>query len=111
MQDASSRLRAFMVDNTLSQAQIAKLSGVSQSTVCRALKGKPLRRGAAQQRLFIHIKIDEWFAPHGTNDPRARIIAAFERIWNNPEAHADVIIKVIDALAGLQPPSHDQKER
>ena len=93
-----------MDQNHLTQEQLAKAAGVSQATVSRALGAPAIRTGAARRRLFDYARIDEW------NDDRQpdgeatqRVLSAFERIWDHSEAHANAIIRIIHALAGLRP--------
>lgn len=86
-------MKSYMVKHRLSQAELAKRAKVSQSTVCRALDGVPLRRGRARDRLFRLV---------GIKDPRAkateRVVAAFQKIWDNTDEHARAVVAVINAL-------------
>ena len=89
----------------LSQAELARLARVSQSTVSRALSGRSLRRGAARRRLFSYTGIDAWTDTAITTPSRDRVVAGFQRIEQNSKLHADAIAVIIDALAGLEPAS------
>ena len=111
MQDATDRLCVFMNREGLTQEQLAKAAGVSQATVWRALNRRARRRGAARFRLFTYANIDEWIDASRTSSPRERVIAAVERVWDHSEAHADAIIRVIDALADLRPLPKDDDGR
>ncbi|MBV8977727.1 MAG: hypothetical protein JOZ13_10155 [Alphaproteobacteria bacterium] len=82
-----------MTKRGLNQAALARLAKVSQSTVCRALSGVPMRRSAARDRLFSYAEIVD--ARYAATD---RVIAAFRRIWDNTDEHADAVIDVIGAL-------------
>lgn len=98
MQELSERLHKILGDNKWSQAQLARTAGVSQPSVSRALRGDLLRRGRARERLFKYAGIED-LDPKGTE----RVVAAFRRIWDKSEAHADAIARVIGALEGLGP--------
>ena len=96
----------------LSQVQIARAAGVSQATVSRALRRRAERRGAARNRLFTYVGIDEYSKPQQRDDAYKRIMAAFERIWDQSEDHANAIARVIDSLAHFRPkPRDDSEER
>ncbi len=85
-----------MAVNNLSQEALAKRAEVSPATVCRALRGVPMRRGQARERLY---KLA------GIVDPRVKaadkVVAAFEKIWDSSDAHAKAVIGVINALGGF----------
>lgn len=91
-----------MEERSLTQADVAREASVSQPTVSRALRGVPLRTGRARDRLLIYSGMGAAEA----NGPD-RIAAAFQRIWDKTEAHADAVVKVIDALEGLAPVKRD----
>jgi len=112
MQDAAQRLRAFMNREGLSQETLAKKARVSQATVCRALKNESIRRGAARNRLFKYAKITEWMNYERSRKSRARVLLAFDRIWDRTDQHANAIARVIDALAEFRrPATKGQKSR
>ena len=111
MQDVADRLCAFMSREGLTQEQLAKKARVSQATVSRALNRKAKRRGAGRSRLFTYAGISEWTDHQAVGVARERVIAAFERIWDHSEAHADAIVRVIDALADLRPSPQDDDGR
>ncbi len=94
-----------MDEHGLKQRQMAITAGVSQSTVSRALKGATLRRGQARSRLCRFVGVNESEATTDPAKPSERVLAAFYRIWDHTEAHADAIAQVIDALGALRPPS------
>jgi transcriptional regulator with XRE-family HTH domain len=107
MQRAKPNLRAFMAKRGLTEAAIAKLAGVSQPTVSRALRGSPKRTGKGRSRIFtfIHQELDREGLVHAG---KSEVLQAFERVWGASEAHAAAIAKVVDALDGIRP--LDKKE-
>lgn len=110
MQQEAKLLQDYMRQNGLSQAQLAKEVGVSQSAVSRAISGTLHRRGAARRKLFAYAGIDDYKCIKYEGDPRAKVMAAFDRIWDNSKAHADAIARVIQALDGLEPKRMTQQE-
>ena len=111
MQDPADLLRAFMARQGLSQARLANAAGVSQPTVSRALARKAERRGVARSKLFNYAGISEWAGDQQERDARERVIAAFERVWDRSETHADAIARVIEALADLRPRKRGDEEK
>lgn len=91
-----------MREQDLSQAELAKRAKVDQSTVSRALKGQPIRRGAAKARLYRLAKINAYAELSDAGRGRQHVLAAFERIWDYSEEHAEAIAKVIEATSGLR---------
>lgn len=94
-----------MSQNGIKQRELASRAGVSQATVSRALSGKALRHGAARQRLFTLVDIDE------SQRARERVIAAFDKIWDHSDVHADAITQVIDALGAFGSPLKEKPRR
>jgi transcriptional regulator with XRE-family HTH domain len=85
------------------QLDIADKAGVSQSSVCRALRGKIRSTGPVRARLFSYIQQDL----EATGHPLAgeiRVLEAFKDIWDGSEEHAAAIAEVITATRGLRPP-------
>jgi hypothetical protein len=99
-----------MAKEGLNQVQLAKKARVSQSTVSRALdpSASTVRKGAARSKLFIYAGITEFSDGPELSHGRDKVIEAFYQIWNNTEAHADAIARVMCALADLEPVSRDQ---
>ena len=93
----AARIQQYMKDNGITQEELAKKAGVSQTTVHRSLKGEFKRNGAASTRLFIYLNINEY------NLSRARdgVMTAFDRIWDYSEGHANAIARVIDAIGEI----------
>jgi predicted transcriptional regulator len=110
MQDwESDQLRAFMNQRGLSQTALAKAVGVSQASVSRALARKGPRHGAARSKLFSYTGISEYDRQRSEAKGPKLVMAAFERVWDQSEAHAAAVARVIDALADLRPLPKDQK--
>ena len=101
-QHIGERLHAFMKQKGLTQASLAKQSGVSQASVCRALKVENGKVGPALEIIFIFSGIDEYLKSQ-FNDPRERVLLAFDQIWDGTQAHAESIARVIGAMADLRP--------
>lgn len=109
MQNVATQLRAFMERNRLSQQQLARSAKVSQATVCRALQGRTIR-GAAKARLFSYAQLE---ADPSSDKTRVaqRLIAAFDRIWDRSEMHADALVRIIDTLADIPAETASVKRR
>lgn len=98
----AARLQELMDRQFLTQTTLADLVGVSQSSVSRALRREPLRRGRARVLLVSYIQQ----APTSHQEPMPggdQVLNAFSRIWDGTEAHAAAIAKIIDATKGLGP--------
>lgn len=100
MQDGSD-ISKFMEREAISEATLADLAGVSQSTVSRAIAGAGVRYGAARSKLFTYIQQHSIDVP--PKKGAQRVVAAFERIWDRTEEHASAVAKIIDALGDLRP--------
>jgi predicted transcriptional regulator len=100
MQDGSD-VREFMAREAISETTLAKRSGVSQSTVSRAISGAGVRYGAARSRLFTYIHNHS--AVITPKKGVHRVVTAFERIWDRTEEHAAAVARIIDALENLRP--------
>jgi transcriptional regulator with XRE-family HTH domain len=110
MQDLADHIKRYMEANNLSQNKLAKRAKISQPTVWRAINRKPLRHGGARAKLFTLIGINELDGLSTQTDPRKRVLAAFDKVWNQTEAQADAIIRVIDALGDLSQLSRSLKK-
>lgn len=106
--NAPDQVREYMAQHGIKQRELAIRAKVSQATVSRALSGKILRRGSARTKLFTFVGISE---SSGIADPRERVIAVFDKIWNHTEVHADAIARVIDALGEFSPQSQGRSRR
>lgn len=97
---AAGKIREYMNRYGIKQREMATRAKVSQATVSRALKGKALRRGAARNKLFSFIGINE----SSLNNARERVMTAFDEIWDHSEVHAEAIARVIDTLGEFSSP-------
>src|SRR5437879_2804494 len=97
MQEAGpdTRLASFLADvlrtEEISQAELARRVEVSQSTVSRVLRTEPLRHGPARRKLvnFMH--------QGGLGGGAERLQAAFRRIWDGSDEHAEALARIIAA--------------
>jgi transcriptional regulator with XRE-family HTH domain len=106
MQDrAATLLQVYMQENGLNQRDIAKKAGVSQATVSRALRNEPIRNGRARAKIFTFLNINESIRQPAEDELRKRVMAAFDRIWDHTEEHADAIARIIDVLGEFGSPS------
>ena len=103
MQGISFHLHQLMAERGLSQEELAKVAGVSQSTVSRALNRTIRRRGAAYIRLCIYAGVVPPGDFPGLAQAHETVLASFERIWDRTDSHAAAIAQVIDSLAALKP--------
>jgi len=109
MQEPDEILRIFMVGRSMTQEELCANAGVSQSTVSRALKRTPGRRGRAWVRLFTYVT-RELDAPAFSEGGKERILAAMGRVWDGTDSHAIALARIIDALEGLHPSGEKKEE-
>jgi transcriptional regulator with XRE-family HTH domain len=111
MQDVPSQLRFFMERERLTQASLARAAGVSQPTISRALRGVCTRHSRARAKLFNYAGIS--WKNDRLNVVRAaeRLVAAFDRLREHSDVHADTIVRIIDALADLAKPAGGDRKR
>src|SRR6266700_2138484 len=85
----SSRIRAYMEERGIDQAELARLASVSQPTISRLLKGRePRRLGIATGRVFSYMQ-------QNTSDQLPDAVPrAVVRIWNRTPAHAEALAKI-----------------
>ena len=100
--DIGAQLQAFMRSKGLVQKSLAKKTGTSQASVCRALMTKGGQVGPALTKIFIYSGLSEYLEP-GVDDAHERVLQAFDQIWDGTRAHAEWIAKVIGAMANLRP--------
>ncbi|MEQ1921606.1 MAG: helix-turn-helix transcriptional regulator [Pyrinomonadaceae bacterium] len=97
-------LRELMRERHLSQQEVAKSAGVSQSTVSRALNGNMRRSGKGKKMLFRFMQQElgqEIFLAG-----KDKVVRAFESVWDGSDEHAAAIAKIISASYGLLPSAH-----
>src|SRR5207253_9314772 len=104
MQEAGPRVRLLassiadvLEHEGISQAELGKRLGISQSSVSRALSRPAKRNGRAQARLvtFMH--------EGGVSPGVERFQGAFRRVWDGSEEHAEALARIIAACEGLAP--------
>ncbi len=103
-------LRKFMDKNSITQETLSEKVGVSQASVCRALRTSCGKVGPAQEKIFIYAGLSEYIIPD-IKDPKDLVLTAFHRSWNGTKAHAEMIAKVIDAMAEYSPYSSTNRMR
>lgn len=109
-EETAAKILAYMSQHGLTQQELADKAHVSQPTVSRAINGRRLRRGAARRKLFTCVGIDESRQVSVLLNARKRVLAAFERIWDRTDAHAEAIARVIDALGEFRTKSGGNPE-
>jgi transcriptional regulator with XRE-family HTH domain len=87
----------------LSQSELAKAAGVSQSTVSRALHKTPGKHSDASRRLCVYAGIEVGDATGSTVVGTKLVLKTFENIWDGTDAHAAAIARIIEASRGLKP--------
>lgn len=103
MQEAGqdARLAAFLADvltsEGISQTELARRAGVSQSAVSRALHQRSIRRGPARSRLV------DLMHQGGFGRGTERFEKAFRRVWDGSVEHAEALARIISACEGLRP--------
>ena len=97
------RLSAYMRNARLSQVELAKLAGVSQATVSRALRGTNQKHSDARKKLFTYAGLDDHYGSSSTARGINLLTAAFSKIWDGSDAHALAVAKIIESLYGLRP--------
>jgi altronate dehydratase len=112
MQQDSRRtlLEEFMKDRHLSQVDLAKAAKISQSTVSRALARETTRQTKAMSRLFVYMQeqlrsqaLSGIRAQPLSGKGKAKVINAFEAIWDGSDIHASAIANIITASRDLRP--------
>jgi transcriptional regulator with XRE-family HTH domain len=101
-QNLGEQLRLLMNDLRLRQDQVAKASGVSQSTVSRALKRSYLRQSRSRERLESYLSKTELKLHKRIKLPPS-VTRAVREVWDKTDRHAAILTKVILALEGLAP--------
>jgi transcriptional regulator with XRE-family HTH domain len=96
-----SLVRQFLNLEGISQQELAGRAGISQSTVSRALAGRPETRSVARRKLFNYMqgRATEWM-------PEA-VSVALRRVWDGSDIHAEALARIIEATEDLRPISGD----
>ena len=103
MQQKSAEISRFLAKNRLSQGELAKRAGVSQSTVCRCLNEEPHRHGAARAKLLAYVEEQGQVSkmPRSSDD-LAGIMEVVAKVWDGTHSHAQLIVDVVSALSGVK---------
>jgi transcriptional regulator with XRE-family HTH domain len=98
-------IRDFRKEEGLSQTEIAKKLGISQSTVSRRERKPPQRHSDASYKLCNYAETQ--LSP--TGDRRA-VKKAFDQVWNKSDEHAAALSKLVEAFSLLCKASTKDKE-
>lgn len=91
-------LRKFRRKNGLSQTKLAKILGISQSTVSRRERRPPQRHSDATSRLCRYA-IQETSGSRPVD--RRAIKKAIDEVWKKSDAHAVALSEIIQAFVEL----------
>jgi len=81
----------------LSQAEVADIAGISQSTVSRRERKPPQRHSDATYKLCSYA--DKVTGGKKVSSGKKDVQKSFDEVWNKSEAHATAISKIIEAFA------------
>lgn len=95
MPELSATIRAYLAREGVTQGELARRAGVSQSAVSRALGGMAQRNGRARRRLSIYMQ-QAHLRPEVVN-------SALLETWDGTEAHAHALATLIRASRELWP--------
>lgn len=106
--ESYARLAAALQQDSRSDAEISRLSGVSQPTVWRLRNQNTARVRASGQfnKLCTFYRLNELQDPQHAASLEGELKGAIMNIWDGSEAHARALIKVIRSLKGLAQPQH-----
>lgn len=94
------QLREFMQENSYSESQFSRESGVPQSTLHRALRN-PQRLTKTHVRLCkfagIALRLDQPIRPRHN-----KLVDAVMEVWDGTEEHAESIVRLLRAGATLE---------
>lgn len=90
-------LRDIRRKQGLSQAAVAKVTGISQSTVSRRERKPPQRHSDATYKLCSYA--EKILGTQGVAGRKKDVQKAFDEVWNRSDAHARAISKIIEAFA------------
>jgi predicted transcriptional regulator len=93
--DDTREVRDFLDQEGCTQKELAEKAGVSQPTVCRALKRTPARSTQVHRKLMHYIR--EHAAPPAT------VASAVEQIWDRTPEHDAALAALITASSALWP--------
>ncbi|MNF27505.1 hypothetical protein D3C84_81600 [compost metagenome] len=106
VQESYARLVAALRQDQRSDAEVARVSGVSQPTVWRLRNRNAGRIRASSQfsKLCAFYRLNELEKPPGEGSLEDELKGAIMNIWDGSDAHARALIKVIRSLKGLAQP-------
>ncbi|MHB1502280.1 MAG: helix-turn-helix domain-containing protein [Candidatus Dormibacteria bacterium] len=96
-------MRELMVQEGISQSELAHRARVNQSTVSRALSRTPVRHSVAYERLCRYMQEARYLPQLSAGEEV--VVKAFRQIWDGSDAHAEAVAKIIAASRGLGPRS------
>jgi len=98
MQNDASRLRSYMEQQRITQAELAERSGVSQSTISRTLAKANKKQSKARARLFAYAGLVNGDPTDSTTVGIKSVMRAFEKIWDGSDSEARAVAKILEAL-------------
>lgn len=106
--ESYARLATALRQDSRSDSEIARLSGVSQPTIWRLRNQSIARIRASGQfiKLCAFYQLNELQEPLREASLEGELKGAIMNIWDGSEAHARALIKVIRSLKGLAQPQH-----
>ena len=93
--DDTQEVRDFLDREGWTQDELAQKAGVSQTTVCRALKRTPARNTQAHRKLMHFIR------EHAV--PPATVASAVSAVWDGTPEHDAALAVLITASSALWP--------
>lgn len=95
-----SQIQQFKSENSLTQEEIAKASGVDQSTVSRVLRGEKCRLDGSVVAICNYAKLN---VNQGVDPRKSQVLMeALEEVWDGSMEHAAALSKIIRSLYGLK---------
>lgn len=90
-------LRAEALRRGISQAEITRLTGISQPQVSRILGGKFTRKSTKVIQLCKFLEVDESPVP-GDRTPSEKLEKAVLAIWDGTREHEEAIVHLLGAV-------------
>jgi transcriptional regulator with XRE-family HTH domain len=113
IQASYSKLVEALKQDSRSDAEISRKSGVSQPTVWRLRSGQHsrLRFSGQFNKLYKFYGLSELRSPPEEASMEEQLKSAIMTLWDGSDAHARALIKVIRSLRGLstRQPDHSAK--
>jgi transcriptional regulator with XRE-family HTH domain len=102
MQNDRAKLRSYIEQQHITQAELARRAGVSQATVSRALGRANKKQSNAKARLFAYAGLVNEDSTDSTDVGIKLVMKAFEQIWDGSDGDARAVAKMIEALGGFR---------